>query len=123
MVGNTDVPPVEKVKPDEVKPKAKSKPRAKVKAKVKEEVNEEVRTIEDGATRKAQPCLSSVKQEVKEEDDKPKHRNRPELKEKANCPACGKELTAHGLKYTHKRFCKANQPEQPALEKQHNCQS
>ena len=74
------------------------------KAKVKQEINEEVRTIEDGATRKAQPCLSSVKeevkeevkQEVKEEEVKPKDRNRPELKEKANCPDCGKELTIHG---------------------------
>ena len=40
-----------------------------------------------------------------------------ELKEKANCPDCGKELTLHGLKYTHKRYCKANQPEPLGLER------
>ena len=33
------------------------------------------------------------------------------MKEKVNCPDCGKELTVHGLKYTHKRYCKAKQPE------------
>ena len=37
---NNDVPPVEEVKPEEVKPKAK--PRAKAKPKAKEEMNEEV---------------------------------------------------------------------------------
>ena len=34
-----------------------------------------------------------------------------ELKEKVNCPDCGKEVTVHGLKYTHKRYCKSIQPE------------
>jgi len=29
------------------------------------------------------------------------------LKEKATCPDCGITLTMHGLKYTHKRYCKA----------------
>ena len=48
---------------------------------------------------------------MKQEDVKPKDRNRPELKEKANCPDCGKEVTLHGLRCTHKRYCKANQPE------------
>ena len=28
-----------------------------------------------------------------------------------NCPDCGKEVTEHGLKYTHKKYCKAvNKP-------------
>lgn len=66
-----------------------------------------MRTIADGATREAHPCLSSVK----EEESKSKNRNRPDLKEKANCPDCGKELTVHGLKYTHKKYCKAKRPE------------
>ena len=54
------------------------------------------------------------------EETKPNNRNRPELKEKANCPDCGKELTVHGLKYTHARYCKAKQParvEPPGLDK------
>ena len=106
-------PPVEEIKPEEVKPKENAKARAKAKAKVKEELKEEVRVTEDDATRRAQLCLSSSK----EEEITPKNRNRPELKEKANCLDCGKELTVHGLKYTHKRFCKANQPEQPGLRK------
>ena len=63
-----------------------------------EEVKQEVRIIGDDATRSAKPCPSSIKEEVK-----PKHGNRPESKEKANCPECGKEITTHGLKYTHKR--------------------
>ena len=36
------------------------------------------------------------------------------MKEKVNCPDCGKELTVHGLKYTHKRYCKAKP--QPGLD-------
>ena len=48
---------------------------------------------------------------VIEEEIQPKGRNRPELKEKVNCPDCGKELTVHGLKYTYKRYCKSIQPE------------
>ena len=30
-------------------------------------------------------------------------------------PDCGKEVTIHGLKYTHTRYCKANQPEQQSI--------
>ena len=43
--------------------------------------------------------------------NKPKRRNRPELKEKTSCPDCGKELTMHGLKYTHKKYCKGKSVE------------
>jgi hypothetical protein len=32
------------------------------------------------------------------------------------CPECGKEVTIHGLKYSHKRYCKANQQVPPGLE-------
>ena len=35
------------------------------------------------------------------------------LKEKTACPDCGISLTMHGLKYTHKRYCKAK-PATPA---------
>ena len=64
-------------------------------------------TGQDDATTRAQPCPASVK----EEEVQPKYLNRPELKEKANCPDCCKELTIHCLKYTHKKVCKANQPD------------
>ena len=78
---------------EEDKPKAN--PRANAKATDNEEVEQE-----------------EVKQEeIKQEDVKPKDRNRPEWKEKASCSDCGKEVTLHGLKYTHKRHRKANQPE------------
>ena len=53
---------------------------------------------------------------VEEEEVKAKYRNRPDLKEKTNCPDCGNELTIYGLKCTHKRYCKANQPKLPWLE-------
>ena len=66
-----------------------------------------MRSIEDDATRRAQPCPSSIE----EEEITPKNRNKPELKEKANCPDCGKEVTRHGLRYTHKGYCKAKQSE------------
>ena len=98
-------PVVEEVKEEikeEVKPKAK--PRAKPKAKVKEEIKEEV----------IEPVKEEVKEEIKEEvkkEVKPKT-SRDKLKDKVNCPDCGKEVTEHGLKYTHKKYCKAlNKPE------------
>ena len=38
--------------------------------------------------------------------------SRDKLKDKVNCPDCDKEVTVHGLKYTHKKYCKAlNKPE------------
>lgn len=57
----------------------------------------DVNTIED----------TNTKPSNEDETSKPKRRNRPELKEKTSCPDCGKELTVHGLKYTHKKYCKA----------------
>ena len=41
---------------------------------------------------------------------KPKSKARQEsstLKDKTTCPDCGKQITIHALKYTHKRYCKA----------------
>ena len=29
------------------------------------------------------------------------------MKDKTTCPDCGKQITIHALKYTHKRYCKA----------------
>ena len=88
---------VEEIK-EEVKPKAK--PRAKPKAKANDEVKEEV----------IEPVKEEVKEEIKEEVQ-PKT-SRDKLKDKVSCPDCGKEVTEHGLKYTHKKYCKAlNKPE------------
>ena len=82
---------------EEVKPKAK--PRAKPKAKVKEEVIEPVVEVTD-------PVVEEAKEEMKP------NTGRDKLKDKVNCPDCGKEVTEHGLKYTHKKYCKAlNKPE------------
>ena len=69
----------------------------------KEEIKEEV----------IEPVVEEVKEEVKpeiKEEVKPKT-SRDKLKDKVNCPDCGKEVTEHGLKYTHKKYCKAlNKP-------------
>jgi len=52
---------------------------------------------------------AEVQEEVQEETKpKPKAKNaNSALKEKTTCPDCGITLTMHGLKYTHKRYCKA----------------
>ena len=45
-----------------------------------------------------------------QEETKPKTKTKKSnaaLKEKTTCPDCGITLTMHGLKYTHKRYCKA----------------
>ena len=50
-----------------------------------------------------------VQEEVQEET-KPKTKTKKSnaaLKENTTCPDCGITLTMHGLKYTHKRYCKA----------------
>ena len=74
-----------------------------VKVHVIEPIVEEVRTITDGATKGALPCPSPIKV-------KPKN-NRDKLKDKVNCPDCNKEVTVHGLRYTHAKYCKAvNKP-------------
>ena len=84
--------------------KPKAKPRAKPKAKVKEEIKEEV--IEPVKEEVKEPVKEEVKEEVKP------NTSRDKLKDKVNCPDCGKEVTEHGLKYTHKKYCKAlNKPE------------
>lgn len=48
-----------------------------------------------------------------EETTTNKRQTNSKLKEKATCPDCGKELTLHGLKYTHKRYCKGKQSLEP----------
>ena len=70
----------------EVKPK---KPRAKPRAK--------------GHSKVIEPVVEEIKA-------KPKN-NRDKLKDKVNCPDCDKEVTVHGLRYTHAKYCKAvNKP-------------
>ena len=121
---NIDEAPVEDIKPEEVKPKSKPRAKAKAKAEVHEEVkpkakpkakvkiDEEVKEEIKEEVEEEERMQEEVKQEeVKQEEVKPKERNRPELKEKANCLDCGKEVTMHGLQCTHKRYCKASQPE------------
>ena len=97
VVDINDITVTEEVK--EVKPRVR-KTILKAKAKVQPE-----------------PVIEPVKEEVKEpvkeevkEEVKPKN-SRDKLKDKVNCPDCGKEVTEHGLKYTHKKYCKAvNKP-------------
>ena len=101
VVEEVKEPVVEEVKEEIKQVKPKAKPRAK---KVKEEIKEEV--IEPVKEEVKEPVKEEVKEEVK-----PKT-SRDKLKDKVNCPDCGKEVTEHGLKYTHKKYCKAlNKPE------------
>jgi hypothetical protein len=110
--------------PTEAKPKAKAKTRAKKEVKeileeVVEENNEEkepevkpkAKAKSKAKTKEIIEVIEEVKEEVKEvikeEEVKPSYRN--SLKEKTSCPDCGKELTMHGLRYTHKKYCKAKQ--------------
>ena len=101
------------------KPRAKprAKPKAKVHSKVLEPVVEEViepvveEVIEPVVEEVKVPVIEEVKVPVAEEvveeiKAKPKN-NRDKLKGKVNCPDCGKEVTVHGLKYTHAKYCKA----------------
>ena len=111
----------------EVKPKKpRAKPRAKVKVQpVVEPVVEEV--IEPVVEEVIEPVVEPVVEEVtvpivepvkvpviepivEEIKVKPKN-NRDKLKDKVNCPDCNKEVTVHGLRYTHAKYCKAvNKP-------------
>ena len=87
--------------PEIIAPAPKAKPKAKRASQNKALVIPEVI-----------PEVTQEETPVQEETQtKTKTRNRPELKEKTKCPDCGKELTLHGLKYTHQRYCKAKRPE------------
>ena len=91
----------------EVKPK---KPRAKPRAKVKvQPVVEPV--VEEVTVPIVEPVVEEFKVPIVEEIKvKPKN-NRDKLKDKVNCPDCNKEVTVHGLRYTHAKYCKAvNKP-------------
>ncbi len=58
--------------------------------------------------------FNDIKEEAQcgADEQKPnaKGSNRPEHKEKVSCPECGKEMTAQGLNYKHKRYCKGKAP-------------
>ena len=100
---------IETIIEEEVKPKPKSRAsRAKPKIKIIKESGEPV----------VEPIVETVEPEIEE---KPKQIYK--LKEIVKCPDCNMDMTAHTLKYIHKRrgFCKANikaspEPEKPVPE-------
>ena len=51
----------------------------------------------------------STQPAIRAPEVRPKSKARKEsiLKDKTTCPDCGKPITIHALKYTHKRYCKA----------------
>ena len=111
-----------------VKPKPKAKSRVKINI-VNDEVAEEVVKPKRKNVKAQQEEINQVlkdsekKELINEilEEVKATRKTRPELKEKVICPDCQKELTVHGLKYTHKKYCKANKQEEipqpvPALQ-------
>ena len=88
--------PVEEIKEavvKEIKPKAKRASRAKVKI-----VKESVEPVEPVIEKPVEPVIEEQPKKV----DK--------LKQIVKCPDCGLDMTAHTLKYIHKRrgFCKAD---------------
>jgi hypothetical protein len=82
----------EEIKEEELpKPKAKAKAKAKPKVKIVKE------------------AVESVAEKIEEkEEEQPKKVDK--LKQIVKCPDCGLDMTAHTLKYIHKRrgFCKAD---------------
>ena len=62
-----------------------------------------------------QPAIRAKEQENEESiiqtpAVRPKSKARQDssiLKDKTTCPDCGKQITIHALKYTHKMYCKA----------------
>ena len=80
---------------------------------VSEQVNEEVRDehVEE-VEADAQPCVAGK--------PKPKKGCRPckngetqlRLRDKTNCPDCGKQIIVHALNYSHSKVCKANKTKQ-----------
>ena len=59
-----------------------------------------------------------VEEKVEEKPESiPKKKGREKEKERVTCQDCGKELSAHVLKYDHKKFCKAVKIPEPTPEK------
>ena len=72
---------------------------------IEQPFNDILKTIEE----KQEETVKEETQETTEKiEDKPKQITKQDQdKERINCPACGKELSYHVLKYDHKKFCKA----------------
>jgi hypothetical protein len=105
-----------------------SKKRARPKPKSKEEPLEEIKEVNEEVHE-----VNEVNEEVHEEEGNPHFEAKDEdlvqtykdkLKEKTKCDLCGKEVTVHGLKYTHKKYCKGverdDPPPKPTLERSEN---
>ena len=97
IVNNNEEEVKEEVVKEEVKPKPKSKAKAKAKVKiVKEQVEQVIKEPVEQIEEKEEPVEKPVKVD--------------KLKQLVRCPDCNIQLTAHTLKYIHKRrgFCKAD---------------
>jgi hypothetical protein len=46
---------------------------------------------------------------------RPKKLDKENVREKTTCPDCGKTVSVHSIKYTHKRYCKKKQPPEEEL--------
>ena len=52
-----------------------------------------------------------VQPKAKQRGGRQKKSDVPDLKEKVTCPECSKTVSLHSLKFTHKKYCKAQKVE------------
>ena len=93
----------EEVKEEEVKEEIKEEelPKEKPKSKAKAKAKPKIKIVKE--------AIESVAEKIEEkEEEQPKKVDK--LKQIVKCPDCGLDMTAHTLKYIHKRrgFCKAD---------------
>ena len=93
----------EEVKEEEVKEEIKEEelPKEKPKSKAKAKAKPKIKIVKE--------AVESVVEKIEEkEEEQPKKVDK--LKQIVKCPDCGLDMTAHTLKYIHKRrgFCKAD---------------
>ena len=61
----------------------------------------------------------TVKAKAKQRGGRKKASDVPDLKEKVACPDCNKTVSLHSLKFTHKKYCKAQKIEVQPVEHTH----
>ena len=54
---------------------------------------------------------TSIKPKAKQRGGRQKKSDVPDLKEKVTCPDCSKTASLHSLKFTHRKYCKAQNVE------------
>ena len=91
----------EEVKEEEVKEEIKEEELPKPKSKAKAKAKPKIKIVKEAV----EPVVEKIEEK---EEEQPKKVDK--LKQIVKCPDCGLDMTAHTLKYIHKRrgFCKAD---------------